>query len=1017
MIQYNPNGKKDRLEYSYETPVKFSNFRNKDFNVETFRNEIQHFFDKFKYKQNEDTDRFSLQSQQKFVPTWANYKTYGEHIKGVNSRGYGSLLVYHALGSGKTCTSIIAGEVYKEYIKIRNQKSGLFRKIIYVAPKSVQESLKEDIGGKIVEKDGERYLYAKCPQSVRFNRSEKRAVAEQRDLDFQKAETEQAKRIGKTYRELLTKKREEKIQKDWLLVGPKKFSNLLVNNNDDTLSELSYQLYQGHNLIIIDEVQNIISTNGVYYDRISKILHLLSRKNIIILMSATPVYDKPIEIGLTFNLLNPRVYFPREEDTFNDIFFKRISRDSDKLRKVTNQNLFKWMATGYVSYFSGGDPNNFPKKRIIDINHKMKSDQDQNYQTEIMNRIRNLRLHNLSDNSDDSKLLLSNILKPRQISNVGQTIGNNNYLPEIYNNSTKISWIINRVTPKTLAENIKKLNNNYSNGYAEGKVLIFSDMIPYGIDIFCQLLTFIGFEEVSDTTDISIEKPRFIIWKGSTDSVKVRKYVNLFNETRPTNPEMGIYNNNDGKRIKIIIGSRTIMEGVSFTNIKDVHILEPWWNESRIDQIIARSVRFNSHASLREEERFVNVFRHHAVMSSFPEENEDLKEAGRTITTLGLHKYSVDTYLRMIAENKRNTRRIFERLLKECSIDCELNSQGHNVQLVQKITQINNIKVQDDKKDFVSKCQFYLYYENPTTGQLYIDNSKSHILSFEEIENLLKTFEMPSGDNLIKAEMIYDENDNAKFGNRPELIPDTVEGSIDIDIDNNGIFNEGILCDKDLTLNSEEKKELNKLISTTCKIQKLQDLFRAIHYKAFTKIDRGRKFKHSSEDYTNNLTYLKKKLIKAVLSCISDERKRILYKELYQSSKQRITDFSEKTDMDDIAKELYDQFKQINDYEFLIKFGNKNINVLQYICQYPDAKLDLVDEEGTYWLYDHELTKKEYNLLKSVIAISKLRRDPIIGTEVGREQKVISREIVKEQELEPEKKIFKRPRRRFRPPE
>ena len=30
------------------------------------------------------------------------------------------------------------------------------------------------------------------------------------------------------------------------------------------------------------------------------------------------------------------------------------------------------------------------------------------------------------------------------------------------------------------------------------------------------------------------------------------------------------------------------MEGVSFKNVKQVHITDPWWNEARIEQILAR---------------------------------------------------------------------------------------------------------------------------------------------------------------------------------------------------------------------------------------------------------------------------------------------------------------------------------------------------------------------------------------------------------------------------------------------
>ena len=50
--------------------------------------------------------------------------------------------------------------------------------------------------------------------------------------------------------------------------------------------------------------------------------------------------------------------------------------------------------------------------------------------------------------------------------------------------------------------------------------------------------------------------------------------------------------NKDGSLIKIILGTRSIMEGVSFKNVKQVHITDPWWNEARIEQILARACAF-----------------------------------------------------------------------------------------------------------------------------------------------------------------------------------------------------------------------------------------------------------------------------------------------------------------------------------------------------------------------------------------------------------------------------------------
>ena len=47
-----------------------------------------------------------------------------------------------------------------------------------------------------------------------------------------------------------------------------------------------------------------------------------------------------------------------------------------------------------------------------------------------------------------------------------------------------------------------------------------------------------------------------------------------------------------GEKVKVVIISRAGSEGLDFKNIRQIHILEPWYNLNRIDQIIGRGVFF-----------------------------------------------------------------------------------------------------------------------------------------------------------------------------------------------------------------------------------------------------------------------------------------------------------------------------------------------------------------------------------------------------------------------------------------
>ena len=90
--------------------------------------------------------------------------------------------------------------------------------------------------------------------------------------------------------------------------------------------------------------------------------------------------------------------------------------------------------------------------------------------------------------------------------------------------------------------------------------------------------------------------------------------------------------NKDGSIIKIVIISRAGSEGLDFANIRQVHILEPWYNTNRIEQTIGRAVRNCSHKLLPFNQRNVMIFLY--------------------ATTLKNNNESADMYVYRVAEIK-----------------------------------------------------------------------------------------------------------------------------------------------------------------------------------------------------------------------------------------------------------------------------------------------------------------------------------------------------------------------------
>ena len=82
--------------------------------------------------------------------------------------------------------------------------------------------------------------------------------------------------------------------------------------------------------------------------------------------------------------------------------------------------------------------------------------------------------------------------------------------------------------------------------------------------------------------------------------------------------------NKFGESIQVMIISGAGAEGISLTCVRQVHILEPWYNINRIEQILGRGVRTCSHKDLPFNERNVKIYMHGSLLSDTKVETVDL---------------------------------------------------------------------------------------------------------------------------------------------------------------------------------------------------------------------------------------------------------------------------------------------------------------------------------------------------------------------------------------------------------
>lgn len=117
--------------------------------------------------------------------------------------------------------------------------------------------------------------------------------------------------------------------------------------------------------------------------------------------------------------------------------------------------------------------------------------------------------------------------------------------------------------------------------------------------------------------------------------------------------------NINGNRVKVVLISRAGSEGIDLKCIRQVHIMDPWYNMNRVEQIIGRAVRNSSHKELEFEKRNVELFLYGTILEDEEEESADL-------------------YVYRGAEYKAVQMGKVSRVLKETAVDCIIHHDQTN---------------------------------------------------------------------------------------------------------------------------------------------------------------------------------------------------------------------------------------------------------------------------------------------------------------------------------------------------
>ena len=545
-----------------------------DISDKNFQEKIKDIFREYKIKNKKLSlkdfcypKKFTFQLPQLFVAEYLNPKT-----------PYKGILLYHRIGAGKTCAGIQIAEKWKEH-----------KKVILVAPASLvgnfyKELRSECTGNVYISKDERNELYSLQPGSTKYNNI----------IDTIK----------------------ERIHKYYEIYSYHKFVDLMN----------SKKINLKNKLLIIDEVHNIVSEFGTFYTSFKKTIDNAPDSFRIVIMSATPIFDKPAELGLTINLLRPNKELPGPDD-FNKMFLERDITNNGIIYKLKNEDKLANLLQGYVSFYQGAPAFVFPKIKLKYVKCKMNKFQSDAYRSFVDQEKKGLFLQStdilkLPSNFMLGGRIISNIAYPnRKFNEKGFDSFDGNYLK--LENLQKYSIKFYKILKK-----VERCN---------APVFFYSGFKEHGgIEDFKRVLEYHGY---SDFLEHDKGKKRYAIWSGDENT----KEKDLIREV------INSKENADGSKIKIILGSPAIKEGVSLLRIRQVHILEPYWNMSRLEQVIGRAVRFCSHKDLPKDERLVNIYIYLAIDSS--------------------KEMSIDQQILSLALRKKMLVEQFEDVIKKSSID------------------------------------------------------------------------------------------------------------------------------------------------------------------------------------------------------------------------------------------------------------------------------------------------------------------------------------------------------------
>jgi hypothetical protein len=510
------------------------------------------------------------------------------------------MLLFHGIGSGKTCSSITIAETIME----KHPEM----KVLVILPARLKTNFIDEL---ISETCG---LYRYISQSDYIKYTSKDATKKEKND--------------------IMKKFLKKIESKYDIRSYEALRNIMMKTTDikGTIKKITE-----NKVIIIDEVHNLIASS-INKEEINKIItkNKISKKpkvkNIngiilrlltiltqgqantkLFLLTATPVFDNYGQfIQLMLNL-RP------------DLDEKSIKKTPNEIAKYINY------LKGKVSFFQLKDRSDYPAEEIDNIKITMSDTQ-----RKLIEAIKGDVDMDMDDDGDidydDEK---GNMF----------CIGERQLAISAYDKS-KADKIFS-----DLDEYAPKLSHLFELLELPGKHVIYSNFIKYCLDLISLYLESQGWSNYSKTNRI-VPYKTFVLWDATLKDDDKQRVKIILNSV----------DNIDGRNIRVVLGSPSIKEGVSFKHVQHLHQLDPVWNSSAKTQIEGRCIRYKSHDDIPLAHQVLKrkVIIHNYILISQP---DDVDKNGNLNLTCDAKIYNE------IIEQKRKVIKIIDGLLSKIAID------------------------------------------------------------------------------------------------------------------------------------------------------------------------------------------------------------------------------------------------------------------------------------------------------------------------------------------------------------